>query len=356
LPAEVWSSDAAEGPYPPIKLGPWGPFPDASLVRVLERRWLHYAFLARDDSWAMVANISWLGRGRSLPGATPRNMAILLVHREGGGWESSQFNASIRVPLWSAFRQPAYLGSALPFAMASSAGSPRVDLSLTRTSHPCTSQCSTFGPGHHFRWQSETGIVARGRSVWRGGLLPEIDAVGYHERVRGYWGWPEMGGCVFGFANDPEAAAGAAPRTAIAFTLIQPVQPPGAATGSLMLWREGRLHRHFPRRNVSVAVGGLLDRDSVRQVPNLACLLGVPPAPPVPASLVVMGRLGADWLVFDFQCESAARIVIPSETGFPPYSVHEVIGACRIEGRLNRVPLRFDSRAIVEFAGGAYEG
>ena len=169
---------------------------------------------------------------------------------------------------------------------------------------------------------------AHGSWTFDGNTFSGIEAVGYHERVRGRWAWPELGGWVFGFANDGERAADGfgAPRAAVVITLIQPLWPHDTATASVMLWRNGRLRRHFPRRCVTVAVRGTLERDRVVQVPAMANLFGVPPMAPIPERLVIAGRMGNDRVLFDFRCVDAARVVVPSETGIDPFSVHEVIG------------------------------
>ena len=334
-------------------LGPRGPFPDAPLTHPLERRWLHYAMLSRDGALGLVANLSWLGPEPSATPEAPTRMGILLLHADGAGWESSQFNCDAPAAPWSAFALPHPVGRAGRLTLRSRSGSPSVDLELRRTSRPCTSQCAPFAGDHHLRWQSEPGVLAHGAWTVHGRARTGVDAVGYHERVRGRWGWPEMGGWVFGFANDLAPSTEAAPLTAVVFTLIQPRRPPDAATGSVMLWRAGRLVRHFPRRDLEVAVDGRLDRDRVTMVPDLAGVFGVPPMEPVPARLVVSGRLGRDRVLLRFECVSAARIVIPSETALRPYSVHEVVGACTVEAVVDGRRLDFAAPAIVEFAGGS---
>ncbi len=280
-------------------------------------------------------------------------MSILLVYRRGKGWRSSQFNAETLMPLWSSFRLPHPFGEPKKFELSAIARTPFVKLQMQRTSRPCTSQCAQFATDQHFRWQSETGVIARGDWGFDDHVYQDVEAVGYHERVRGYWGWPELGGWVFGFANDPQGQGNTPPPAAIVFTLIQPPDPPDAATGSVMLWRNGRLCRHFPRRNVDVAVRGHLDRDRVCQVPELANLFGVPSMAPIPRQLVITACLGNDWVALDFSCEAAARVVIPSETSLNPFSVHEVIGPCHVEGQLNKQFFTFETYGIVEFAGGA---
>ena len=207
----------------------------------------------------MVANVAWLGAGIDA-GDPERCTSILLLHEREQGWQGSQFNADTLAPLWSSFRQPHLHGVRGPLAILGSSGSVGVELELERTSRPCTSQCAPFAGDQYLRWQSETGVVARGR--WRFGeeAHEQVEAVGYHERVRGHWGWPELGGWVFGFANDAAEGATPAPPTAIVFTLIQPPEPGDAPTSSVMVWRDGRLVRHFPRRRVTVAVRGELDR------------------------------------------------------------------------------------------------
>ena len=349
MPAFSPPDESAASPH--AGLGPRGPFPRRALCDPIERRWLHYAFLSRDGELGMVANAAWLGPDR--PGGEPRFTTILLLHRRGRPWVASQFNAATSAPLWSAFRLPHPMHEPSRLVLRSSADEPSVELDLRRTSRCCTSQCAPFAGDHHLRWQSEAGVRARGDWRFDGVTLRDVDAVGYHERVRGRWGWPELGEWVFGFANDMGGAASDPPEYAAVFTFIRPVQPDDAATGSVMLWHRGRLRRHFPRRNVSFAVRGALQRDAVRQVPALSRLFGVPPMAPIPKRLVISARLGDDWTVLDFESEAAARVVIPSETSLRPFSVHEVVGPCLLHGSLSGRPFSIETRGIVEFAGGA---
>ena len=335
-----------------IRLGPTGPFPETDVRDVLERRWLHYAFLTRDHELGMVANIAWLGLSAEVQ-ERPFSTSILLVHRRGHGWASSQFNAAPLEPLWTSFRRPHGFYESSRHDTRAASGDPAVRLELMRTSHPCINQCAPFAGDQFFRWQSETGVLARGDWTFRGTTFAGKDAVGYHERVRGRWGWPELGGWVFGFANDTAGEERSAPANAMVFTLVQPAWPAVAATGSVMVWRAGRLVRHFPRRRVSVAARGLLDCNEVERVPGLANLLGVAPMEPIPRRLLIHAEMGRDFALLDFACDSAARIVIPNETGIRPYSVHEAIGPVEVEGRIGGRNVRFNSYGIVEFAGGA---
>jgi hypothetical protein len=334
-------------------LGPAGPFPRAPLHDVIDRRWLHYAFLSRDGQRAMVANSAWLGPAPDEPPGTERYTTILLLHDPVSGWTSSQFNAATQRLPWSAFQLPHEHDRSDRLVVAASAGSPAVDLQLQRTSRPCTSQCAFFADHQHLRWQSETGVVGHGKWITPGGTAP-VELIGYHERVRGRWSWPALGEWVFGFANDLESAPGEPPRWAGVFTFIRPAADPGKATASFMLWRRGRMVRHFPRRNVSFAVRGELDRGRVAIAPPLARTLGVAPMAVVPRRLAITARLGADWVVLDFDAESAARIVIPSEYSLNPFSVHETLGDCTLAGEIGGERFRIETRGIVEFAGGAH--
>jgi hypothetical protein len=139
----------------------------------------------------------------------------------------------------------------------------------------------------------------------------------------------------------------------VVFALIQPPRPADAATASVMLWRAGRLLRHFPRRSVDVAVSGLLARDDVHTCPPLAAALGTPPAPAVPRRLVITATLGEDRLAIDMAAQTAGRIVNPSELGLLPFSVHEVLGPAVVTGLVAGHDVAFTAAAVVEFAGGA---
>lgn len=329
-------------------LGPVGPFPDAPVGDHLARRWLHYAFRSPSGDVTVIANLSTLGS--SGPGAANQSMSILLVHDHRSGWRSSQFNATVDPAPWSSFRAakgPSRMRISSPHP------GPGIDLRLTRTGRPCTSQCAPFGIDQHLRWQSEPGIRATGRFTVAGEKSRAVSLVGYHERVRGRWGWPDLGGWVFGFVNDGAARAGP-PAYSVVFTLITPRDDPGAATGSVMLWRSGGLVRHFPRRRIDVAVAGTLPRDDVHVVPPLAATLGTAPAAEVPARLVIVAQSGDDRLCIDIDARTAGRIVNPSELGLAPFSVHEVLGPATVTGRIGDSPIEFGAGAVVEFAGGAH--
>lgn len=339
--------------WPEFKgLGPVGPFPAHRLADGVERRWLHYAFLSRDGRYSLVANSAWLGPPDEDPSGPTRVTTILLLHERGRPWTSSQFNADISRPAWSAFRLPHPHDEAGRLQIGAVAGEPSVDLAMRRTSRPCTSQCAFFTGSHHLRWQSETGVRARG--TWRlQGQEVEVDAVGYHERVRGRWGWPELDEWVFGFANDLGAEGDRPPGYAGVFTFIKPRWPDDATTASFMLWKDGVLRRHFPRRRVTFAVRGELERDRVTLTPPLAGLFGVRPMAPIPKRLMISARMGDDWAVLDFESEACARVIIPSETSLLPFSVHEVVGDCVLAGRVGGEPFEMQTRGIVEFSGGA---
>jgi hypothetical protein len=331
-------------------LGPHGPFPRAPLLDPLERRWLHYAFFSRDSARSMIANIAQLGGEGELGFET----AILLVHEVERGWSCSQWNASSSEDApWSSF---ATTNVSDRLELRAAKPSPRVSLSLRSSSTPCVSQCATFHGDHWMRWQSEPGILAEGSWDTGSGHASTCAAVGYHERVRGRWGWPEMGGWVFGFCNSLSSGDEGAPAWSVVFTLLQPRDTPSSYVGSLMLWRRGRHVRYFPRTGLRVSVAGQLDRDKVTAFPALAPLLGTAATVPIPAALAISGQQGHDRAELRFLAHQAARLVIPSETSLSPFSVHEVIGHIDAEMSINGRRHDFEGPAVVEFAGGASRG
>ncbi|MFF3336315.1 hypothetical protein ACFYWX_43580 [Streptomyces sp. NPDC002888] len=346
-------------------LGPAGPFPVGVLEGLrggpLERQWLHYAFVSRCGDLTVIANLSALGADGA--DGSPHRRGIVLVHDQEGGWEASQFNARHQEVPWSSFRLPRPRGTDEDaFTVTAVAGSPTVDVRLRGTGRACTSQCAAFGDGEFLRWQAEPGVLASG-VVTAHGRTRKVKLTGYHERVRGRWSWPTLGGWVFGFVNAPpdspsstaERAECVPPPAAVVFALVQPRSPGDATNGSLMLWREGRLWRHFPRRCLEMAVDGALDRDAVVLVPPLADLLGTPAGATVPGRLVISARMGRDHLLLDFSGRTAARIANPCERGLRPFSVHETLGPCRVEGVVSGRAVAFETRGVVEFAGGADE-
>ena len=73
-------------------------------------------------------------------------------------------------------------------------GTPSVSLHLASTSTPAPAGVSRFHGTHWKRGKPNRACSQReaGRTGWS--PRETVVAVGYHERVHGRWGWPEMGG------------------------------------------------------------------------------------------------------------------------------------------------------------------
>ncbi|MGH3116968.1 MAG: hypothetical protein ACRDQ2_07605 [Gaiellales bacterium] len=325
------------------------------LSDVLERRWLHYAFITIDEQQALIANLATLGPE---DGGEPIRTNVLLTYHRDHGWTCSQWHAHLRCEPWTSYRSPSP-PTTLPrppdFELQSLAGTPAVALHLTSTSTPAPAGVSHFHRTHWKRWQAQPGVLATGR--WDDGMVSmrETVAVGYHERVHGRWAWPEMGGWVFGFCNRLGDSVDGPPTWAVVFALLQPKDEAHNHTAMVMVWRRGRMVFFVPRRALRVSVAGQLARDRVIMTPSLAPLLGTFATAPIPAVLCIDGYQGADLIQLRYRCRDAARLVVPSETSLQPFSVHEVIGEMEVRLRLNGSTHRFESPGIVEFAGGPAE-
>jgi hypothetical protein len=325
------------------------------LADVLERRWLHYAFITADEQQALIANLATLG-GEN--GGDPIQTSVLLMYRRDHGWTCSQWHARLPREPWTSYRSPA-APTSFPrppdFELQSLAGTPSVALYLTSTSAPAPAGVSHFHRTHWKRWQAQPGVLAKGRWDDGMGAARETVAVGYHERVHGRWAWPEMGGWVFGFCNQLGDRLDGPPDWAVVFALLQPMDEARDHTAMVMVWRRGRMVFFVPRRAMRVSVAGQLTRDRVVTTPSLAPLLGTFPTAPIPAALCIDGYQGRDWVQIRFRCRDASRLVVPSETSLQPFSVHEVIGDMEVRLKRKGSSHQFASPGIVEFAGGAAE-
>jgi hypothetical protein len=356
IPASGTARESApERPSTQLHTGPTGPFTRLPFSDVLERRWLHYAFITLDEQQALISNLATLG---AEDGGDPIRTSVLLAYNRNLGWRCSQWHLDMPREPWTSYRSPPP-STDFPrepdFELSSLTGEPRVALHLTSTTTPAPAGVSRFHGSHWKRWQSQPGVLARG--LWADGMSPprETLAVGYHERVHGRWGWPEMGGWVFGFCNQLDDEPEGPPQWAVVFALLQPMNEPREQTAMVMVWRHGRMVLFVPRRSLRVSIAGQLSRDDVFMTPRLAPLLGTFATAPVPEVLCIDGYQGSDWVELRFRCNDAAQLVVPSETSLPPFSVHEVIGDMEVRLKLRGSTYRFASPGIVEFAGGAAE-
>jgi hypothetical protein len=332
-----------------------GPFTSLPFSHVLERRWLHYAFITADERQALIANLAMLGAEN---GDEPTHTSILLLYHRDYGWRCSQWHAHLAHAPWTSYQSPppSTMWPREPdFELQSFTGKPAVSLHLASTTTPAPAGISRFHGPNWKRWQAQPGVLATGH--WDDGMVSgrEVRAVGYHERVHGRWAWPEMGGWVFGFCNQLAADPDGAPNWALVFALLQPRDERFEHTAMVMLWRRGRIVLWVPRRTLRISVAGQLARDHVLTAPSLARLLATSPTVPIPAALCIDGYQGSDSVRIRYRCRSAARLVVPSETSLQPFSVHEVIGDTEVHINLGGSRAVFTSPGIVEFAGGASE-
>lgn len=327
-------------------LGPRAPFPLARPAHPLERRWLHYAFISSDGALSVVANLSDLG---AQDGSDPVTASVLLLHERGQGFVCSEWNATSNEAPWSPFGAPRESGSLI---MASVKGDPELNLHVHDAATPCLTQTFVFSDHSYFRWQPVVGVRADG--IFNNGKTPAKRARfwGYHERVRGRWGWPELGGWIFGFCNAKSETDGPPPWSLV-FGTIHPASSPMDHGAHLFVWKRGRLRRLFSRRNLRVSVAGQLDRRRVATFPFLASLLGTPPMAPIPAALGIRGDDGQDRVLMHFLVDEAVRLPVPSETGPRPYSVHQVVGTVSVDLQIGGEQAQFEAPAIIEFSGGS---
>jgi hypothetical protein len=332
-----------------------GPFTRLPLSDVLERRWLHYAFITLDSRQALIANLASLGGD---DGGKPIHTNVLLMYHQDHGWNCSQWHACVPRQPWTSYCTPPpsnHWPREPDFQIQSLAGRPSVSLHLSSTSTPAPAGVARFHRTNWKRWQAQPGVLARG--CWDDGMTParNVAAVGYHERVNGRWAWPEMGGWVFGFCNQLGEAADRPPQWSVVFALMQPCDEAREHTAMIMLWRQGRMVLFVPRRTMRVSVAGQLSRDCVVTAPTLAPLIGTPSTAPIPSVLCIDGYSGKDSIQIRYHSRHAARLVVPSETSLAAFSVHEVVGEMEVDITMERSRLRFTSPGIVEFAGGAAE-
>jgi hypothetical protein len=317
----------------------------------LERRWLHYAFLSADGARGLIANVAWLG-GELVDSSL--KTAIILGHDPDDGWSSSQWLGDGPQQAWSSFRVGhADARGGRQFQNAARKGWPSARLKLRRTSTPGVSGSVSFAGDHWQRWQAEPGVLAQGTARTRRGASRPFEGIGYHERVRGCWGWPDLGGWVFGFTNYLVDGVDRPPDWSVVAALLQ---PEGGAVGQncvVMIWRRGRLVRLIPRRALKVSIAGTLDRNRVGTFPSQMELLGPCVSPPIPEVMCIDGYQGNDWVRLVFWSRTAARLLVPSETGSGPFCVHEVLGDMEVSLAINGIRSSFLSPAVVEFAGNA---
>ena len=96
---------------------------------------------------------------------------------------------------------------------------------------------------------------------------------------------------------------------------------------------------------------GFLRPKRVLKIPRVMALLSPGAATDVPSWVEMRAQGDGDRLVYRFEAEDLAQVVIPSDTELDVTIINEVTGRSSLEGRLRGEKLSVEGRAVCEFLG-----
>jgi hypothetical protein len=315
------------------------------------KEWLH--FVVQSPELDLLVNFSTDdGRGAG-PGG--RRHALACVARPvGGGWrgdveevpdaEVRRSPGRLSLRFGASFLRPSAGGLRL---RADGRGDVEADLELAARTYPM------FAPN----------VVVDGRPAMHWFVVPRMTATGrvrigreeydvrgaraYHDHNWGEFRWGGDFAWNWGFVTP---CAEAESWSLVLLRLTDRGRSRDAMR-SMVLWDGEQQARVFRNAELEIEADGLLRARGLVKLPRSLALLSPGEVTDVPRRLVARARRGDDALDLEFIPEDVMRFVVPDDVGLGSTSIHEVVGTARVQGRVGRKPVAFETRSVFEFVG-----
>jgi hypothetical protein len=221
-----------------------------------------------------------------------------------------------------------------------------VDLEFVPVSAPTQANNHPLSAQERLSWLFVPRLIARGTVRAGGEPITIEEAPAYHDHNWGHfrWGndfsWRFLQMC----GGDP-----AAEWSAVMWHVMDGSRNHTRSCG-LYLRRGWSEEYVFRGQDVAVAARGLLRQGSLLRVPPVMALVASGGACDVPSSLRLEARGGDGHVELDFQSESVAQLLVPSEVSLVgAVSLNEISGRCRLTGSAGRHTIALEGPGVLEY-------
>jgi hypothetical protein len=202
------------------------------------------------------------------------------------------------------------------------------------------------GPPLH--WVIVPRLLASGRVTMDGREYRFENVAAYHDHNWGHFLWGHAFSWIWGFSHPIDNDV----PWSMAFVRLANRTRNHTLAQGMFLWKHAFNHRVFLDDDLELRMDiGFLRPKRVLKIPRVMALLSPGTAIDVPSWVEMRAQGDGDHLVYRFEAEDVAQVVIPSDTALDVTIINEVTGRSSLEGRLRGEKLSVEGRAVCEFLG-----
>jgi hypothetical protein len=208
-----------------------------------------------------------------------------------------------------------------------------------------------FGRGW-LDWIILPRLSAQGSITFKNKTHSIRGALAYHDHNRGYWQWDDTVGWDWGFAiqpSRPEDNDSGSDALTVVFNRSTDRYRHSPGDRSVLVWRGQRFLKLFLKDDISFSYRGEFKPGDIYRVPRVMDLLSSGDSSSLPGTVLVQASNGPNHLEIAFCVESASQILIPQEAGGTNTAINELLGTCKINGRLEGKQFSFSCRTFMEY-------
>jgi hypothetical protein len=220
------------------------------------------------------------------------------------------------------------------------------DLEFAPVSAPAQANNHPLSEHERLSWLFVPRLMARG-TVWAGDDEITIEeAPAYHDHNWGHFRW----GNDFSWRFLQMCGDGPADEWSAVLWHVMDGSRNQTRSCGLYLRRGWNEEYVFRGREVAVACRGLLRQPSLFRVPSVMALVASGDACDVPSTLRLEACGGDGQVELDFQSESVAQVLVPSEIApMGAVTLNEISGRCRLTGSVGRHTVALEGPGVLEY-------
>ncbi len=185
-----------------------------------------------------------------------------------------------------------------------------------------------------------SGTITTGQRVH---VLNEVAA--YHDHNWGKWLWGHDFAWEWGFMLSDHADV----PWSIVFNRMTNRARSRTLELTLTLWKDEAIYRLFTPDEIKVRPTGYFSLSRLPKLPRVMALVAPESTADIPSSLDITAARGDDYLLYHFEPEDAAQIIIPNDTDLGVTIINEVAGHARLEGVVRGESVEMEGKTIFEF-------
>lgn len=314
------------------------------------KEWHHFCILGSDVQAILNLNLS----GDVRPGATHgAQLARVLLLAHGRAWSGDVDS----IPMRDVVVRPGFIDLRFGHNMARfengifelSAALQDYPVGLVLQLRPVTLPLlmrsnTPIGPGT-INWLVVPRLFASGTITigQRVHVLNEVAA--YHDHNWGKWLWGHDFAWEWGFMLPDQADV----PWSVVFNRTTNRARSHVLELTLALWKGEALYRIFTQDEIKVHSTGYLSLSRPPKLPRVMALVAPESTADIPSFLDITATTGDDYLLYHFESEDAAQIIIPNDTDLGVTIINEVAGHARLEGVVRGEPIEMEGKTIFEF-------